>query len=103
MGVAAYNRGSALIQNYCRESITEQMFKFLQQTDKYPRGTRSLFQPTVIRNDGEYWHLMNHEEKGWDSFSYAYKSLPALFSLWNIVITGHGKDQGGFFYRVENI
>jgi hypothetical protein len=56
-----------------------------------------------IRFDGNglIW-VLNKRESGWASHGYPYKSWDELFRYWGIKIIGHGTDQYGEWWDIDN-
>lgn len=101
MGIAAYNRGSAVLRREIDGRMPDLNMEVLRRLNTYPRGTSRLFQKTVVRSLNGRWILMNRKESGFASFGYEYASLAALFAEWNVFVTGCGTDAHSFFYWVE--
>lgn len=101
MGVTAYNRGTALLRRQLDEEMPDHDMGVLRMLNTYPRGNRRLFEKTVARSLNGKWVLMNRKEGGFASFGYEYASLKDMFAVWDVFVTGCGKDKHSFFYWVE--
>jgi hypothetical protein len=106
MGIAAYNRGTKCIaqqitnEQPCHNDL---VIKELNRTPKNPKARR-MFQPTVVRltnNAIGNWWLMNKQEDGWSSYGWPYKNLRECLADVSGFITGYGRDQHSFFYRLS--
>lgn len=104
MGVAAYNRGSALIRRQIAADDRPHEFYVLDRLNSLPRGSRKIFEATVIRPDesGRWW-LMNRKADGWGEYGIPYDSIRELVAVWSIAIVGLGSDRHSFFYDVTPI
>ena len=62
-----------------------------------------LLRPTVARFDGngKIW-LLNTREKGWSAFGFVFDSWDRLLREWDVKVTGHGADEFGEWWAVEN-
>lgn len=102
MGIAAYNRGTAVI---CRQIDAEQQShwaRVLSDLNDSVTGTERLFAPAVARfgSDGHVY-LMNKPQDGWASFGYQYRSLREIGREWAVQFTGWGQDAHSLYVNVE--
>lgn len=106
MGVAAYNRGSAVVSRQIfgtdEDRRNNHNAEVIAMLNARPKGTRRPFQATVARidKDGKVW-LMNQPEKGWESFGYRYDGINAILADWCVNVTGIGRDKHSEFYAIE--
>ncbi len=66
-----------------------------------PKVPAKLLGPGVVRMlDREVW-ILNRAERGWGEFGFHCGSWDDLFRRFDVVVTGHGHDETGEFWRVE--
>lgn len=86
-------------------SVTEQLIweDLNRFSDAHATCNIAIGVATVVRYDdiGQEWCLMSRPDRGFGEYSYSYKSLWALFSIWRIKIAGSGEDKHSKFLRVE--
>lgn len=104
MGVAAWNRGSALVERQITESLGDHHMKTiiddLNALPKSPNAAR-LFCNTVIRlaANGRQWWIMDNQNDGWAAYGFVYSKLRDLVRDNKIAITGCGHDGVSFYFN----
>jgi hypothetical protein len=67
-----------------------------------PKAPAKILGPGVVRmRDRELW-ILNRADEGWASFGFRAGSWDDLFRRFDVVVTGHGHDETGEFWRVES-
>ena len=91
MGVAAYNRGSALISRQIDRDQRPREFEFMDEFNAVPKraGAGTPFGPVVIKTDqsGNWWIL--DPEKLFGGFGFVYPTMREIMARWRIVVTGY--------------
>lgn len=67
-----------------------------------PKPVRLLGVGTVRFDDKGRLYLMNKRESGWGSFALWIDGWDDLFRRYNVKVTGHGVDEAGAWWSVEN-
>lgn len=105
MGVAAYNRGSAVIGRQIYGETPFALAILLTDLSLFSAAQDGAvcFEPTVVRFGpaaGEF-SLMNRQARGWGERSYTYDSLWQLARTWRLAFVGGiESDAHGAFLRV---
>lgn len=61
-----------------------------------------LLGPGYVRFRGRDIWVLGSREKGWAAFGYRFASWDSLFRTWRVVVTDHGIDEHGAWWKVEN-
>jgi hypothetical protein len=103
MGIAAYNRGTKALREMIDRQQRPREFVLMDELTKYSaeRAQKTVFAPTVIRQDQTGFYLMNRPDKGWAEFSYMFDSIWAVAREWRLVFTGLGRDQYSTIWTVS--
>jgi hypothetical protein len=105
MGVAAYNRGSAVISRRITDEEPSHLARLLADLTRHSEQNDGVvgFAPTVVRfgpAEGEV-SIMNRQAGGWGARSYTYRSLWHLARRWGVAFVGGiERDAHGRFLRV---
>lgn len=102
MGIAAYNRGTAVLRRQIDASLPSSEEILLHDLNAVRKGGIVLFGPTVIRRaeDGLWW-VMNHPEKGWASYGRYYPTLWAIAREYAFDFLGFGQDEHSMYVAVQ--
>lgn len=55
-----------------------------------------------VRHDGTHVWLLSRRERGFGAFGFRLDSWDELFRHWGVRVTGHGEDEHGPWWSVEN-
>jgi len=104
MGIAAYNRGSALLARRIDEEQPSHLARLLSDLSAYSAKENGveLLGPTVVRfgpADGEV-SIMDRQDGGWRAYAHTYRSLWHLARRWRVAFVGVERDEHGKFLRV---
>ena len=97
MGVAAYNRGNALIARQLEPSETDRLRAMLDDINATPKqaGARAPWGPVdLVPGHGGWWAECPTTGRG-----YWYQTLRAAVAEWRIAVVGVGMKGGLVCYR----
>jgi hypothetical protein len=106
MGIAAYNRGSALLSRQIDAEQPGLDDLFLRELTELSlrEATDFLFAvPTVIRLDGGKVYLMNKQSSGWSSSCQEFAGLRDVARAYQLVFVGTGRDKHSSYVEVHPV
>lgn len=97
MGIAAYNRGSAVLSRQIdaeQRSLTSLLIDDLNAMPKHANA-RTPFGPVLFKYDGQRWWALD-PVKQWRGFGFWYSSLRAAVASFNVTLVEHNATEQSF-------